>query len=203
MNQEDIVILEIAVDRQNEKGVFVASQILLALHAIAPSSLSKWYRKVKIPYFRFEVAHIGGRIRFFLITEREYRNLLEGQLYAHYPNIEIRETADFLLPDRALVATEASLANFSLDSIKLYANMKDKTEKESVDPLSAITSALVKSPKNEIAFFHVDFAPLPDSEWRTPDKIKILESTSSAWVKRFLMRSSGILFFLFLPFKWL
>lgn len=35
-----------------------------------------------------------------------------------------------------------------------------------IDPLSSITSALSKTPKNETAFFRVDFAPLADTSWR-------------------------------------
>lgn len=201
MAQKDIVILEIAVDRQNEKGVFVASQILLALHAVVDNT-APWYKKPKVPYFRFEVAHIHGRIRFFLVTEREYQNLLEGQLYAHYPNIEIRETDDFISSDFQATVSQVSLASYSLESIKLYANLKDKTEKESVDPLSAITSALSKTPKNETAFFHVDFSPLPDHAWRTPEKIRILQSGLPDFFKRFLLQFGGILASVFLPIKW-
>lgn len=68
------IILEIAVDRHNEKGVFVASQILLALHALVEEPKFRLHRA---PWFRFEVAHIQGRIRFFLIVDEFYRGLLE------------------------------------------------------------------------------------------------------------------------------
>lgn len=170
------IILEIAVDRHNEKGVFVASQILLALHAIVET---RGKSSSRIPWFHFEIAHIKGRIRFFFIVEKEYRGLLEGQLYAHYPNIEISEVSDIISPICAFCTARASLCSYSLDIIKLYTNLKDKTEKESVDPLSSLTSALSKTPRDDISLFHISFSPVPDSYWRTEEKIGILSSSLS------------------------
>ena len=68
------------------------------------------------------------------------------------------------------------LAHHSLDPIKLYVNMKDRTEKESVDPLSSLTSALSKVAKDDAAGFVIDFAPIADSVWRTEGKRHIWTS---------------------------
>mgnify|MGYP000524122863 FL=1 len=68
------------------------------------------------------------------------------------------------------------LAHFSLEEIKLYTTLKDRTEKDSVDPLSSITSALVKTSRNDISTFRIAFSPLSDNVWRTPEKVSILES---------------------------
>lgn len=156
-----------------------------------------------MPWFRFEIAHIQGRIRFFFVVEKNYRGLLEGQLYAHYPNIEITETTDYISDTSRLIATQAEMANYSLETIKLYTTLKDKTEKESVDPLSSLTSALSKVPKNDIAFFHINFSPIPDSVWRTDDKIAILGSDATKSKKRRQLYRSGLAKWLLLPFHWL
>lgn len=199
-SQNTNITYEVSVDRANEKGVFVASQILLALHSLAEQP-HEWYEKsLSIPWFHFEVAHIAGRIRFFLISEKEYGNLLTGQLYAHYPDIEIVEISDYI-SSKTLLATRAKLATYSLDNIKIYSSMKDRTEKESVDPLSSITSALSKMPKNEFAVFHVDFSPLPDKKWRTEEKITILGSSFPNWMKKILMHSFWLTKVLLLPIR--
>ncbi len=54
--------------------------------------------------------------------------------------------------------------------------MKDRTEKESIDPLSSITGALTKYDKTETAFIRVDFTPLVDTSWRENGPKKIIES---------------------------
>lgn len=195
LSSSSSVILEIAVDRHNEKGVFVASQILLALHAIVET-------QAKMPWFRFEIVHIKGRIRFFFIIDREYRGLLEGQLYAHYPNIEITEVSDFTTDKTVFLTARTSLASYSVDIIKLYTNLKDKTEKESVDPLSSLTSALSKTPKDDISLFHIDFSPISDSYWRTDEKIAILSSSLSDRKKRFFMHAPWPIRWCIAPFRW-
>jgi hypothetical protein len=54
--------------------------------------------------------------------------------------------------------------------------MKDRTEKESIDPLSSLTSALSKCKRDDTAFVRVDFAPLPESEWKIGSQKKIIET---------------------------
>lgn len=62
---------------------------------------------------------------------------------------------------------EASLYHLDDTTLKLYANLKDRTEKESIDPLSPITSTLIKYEKSQRAFVRVDFVPLYDNRWRS------------------------------------
>jgi hypothetical protein len=50
-----------------------------------------------LPWFQFEVVAIGGVIRFYILTQAEYKNFIEAQFYAHYPDIEIREVEDPLV----------------------------------------------------------------------------------------------------------
>jgi hypothetical protein len=48
----------------------------------------------------------------------------------------------------------------------MYANLKDRTEKEGIDPLSSLTAALAKSERTETTFIRIDFSPVPDKRWR-------------------------------------
>ena len=62
--RKNLVLLEIQVDRMNGKGCFIASQILNILH----DSLEYSHIKTPIrPVFHFEIAAVGGKIRFFIL----------------------------------------------------------------------------------------------------------------------------------------
>jgi len=142
--------------------------MLSTLHDTIHDSHAPWWHIFphSRPQFRFFVLHHLGRIRFFLETSAKHRQFLESQLYAHYSSIEITEaTLPFDSTARVSVQ-EARLDHISGETIKLYANLKDRTEKESIDPLSSITSILAKSAKDETAFFRVDFSPISDHDWR-------------------------------------
>lgn len=83
---------------------------------------------------------------------------------------------------------EAKLHHITDETLKVYVNLKDRTEKESIDPLSSITSALAKCEKSETAFIRCDFSPLPDDSWRSGTRAKIIENHSlPTFLKPFLL----------------
>lgn len=135
----------------------------------------------KRPTFRFFVVHSEGRIRFFFETPKKHKDFLESQLYAHYNNIEITESALPFSETQEFFTKEAHLEKINNTIIKLYVNLKDRTEKETIDPLSPLTSVLSHSEKDEISFFRVDFSPLRDEDFRSEKSQKII---TAPWSNR-------------------
>jgi hypothetical protein len=181
----------------------VAREMLSTLHdTLHDSHELKWnYFFHPRPQFRFFVIHHLGRIRFFLETSSKHRQFLESQLYAHYSDIEITETVLPFSLDAPISVQHANLSSISGNTIKLYANLKDRTEKESIDPLSSITSVLAKSKKEETAFFRVDFSPIPDSDWRKNTKRSIIENANIPnIIKLFLLSNWWWMRLLIFPF---
>ena len=109
------VILEIAVDRANEKGVFVAREMLSTLHDTLHNSYTAWWNMIPhaSPQFRFFVLHHQGRIRFFIETPIEHRQFLESQLYAHYSEIEITDAVLPFSHDTQISLQKAKLSHIS------------------------------------------------------------------------------------------
>lgn len=208
MKNDEIQILEIAVDRHNEKGVFIAKEMLSTLHDVLnfeKKSLIPNFRKR--PQFRFFLVHSAGRIRFFIETPKKYKDFLESQLYAHYNNIEITNSELPFAENQEFFTQEAHLGAISAEQIKLYVNLKDKTEKESIDPLSPLTSVLSHSAKNEFSFFRIDFSPLEDDKFRSDfakeiisakisDKRKMFRLAHWWWVKFFIFPLTALVFLL-------
>lgn len=176
-------ILEVSVDRLNEKGVFMAEQILNIFHNTIEEHKTFWNKTYSAPEFSFEMANIGGTIRFFFVVDSAYTEFLENQIYAHYPNIEIRKVEDYI-PKSAGYIGKLGLLKSYISPIKIYTDFKEKSEKESVDPFSSITSALQKGGKNDIKLVQVRFSPLHDTAWKDPKKIAIIISHSPKWLKK-------------------
>jgi Type IV secretion-system coupling protein DNA-binding domain len=177
LSDSPLITLEIAVDRANEKWVFIAREMLSTLHDTVYAKWVKIEFFAKKPIFHFFIVHRDGRIRFFLETSSRYHRFLESQLYAHYPDIEITEVELPIDPDRSYHIQEARLSELSKNTLKLYVNLKDRTEKESIDPLSSITAALTKCKRDEIGFVRIDFVPLRNKLWRTGTAKKIMENS--------------------------
>jgi hypothetical protein len=171
MHHTSPILLEIQVDRMNEKGVFIASQILNILHDAL--EYGGFFKKTLRPVFHFEIAAVGGKIRFFLLCEREYVSFIANQFYAQYPSIDIIERTDYI-PEK-LWYTQLELHHFTYDPIKIYTEFSEKTETDVVDPFSALTSALVPDPKR-MEIIQVSFSPLHNKEWRTEGQVKLMSS---------------------------
>ncbi len=56
MHPDTQSILEVCIDKTNEKGTFVASQILATLHSFAPHV---WKTHLQKPWFTFEIIAQG------------------------------------------------------------------------------------------------------------------------------------------------
>jgi hypothetical protein len=202
-----MVISEVRVDRWNEKWVFVAEQILNILHASIPEqphpSWMFWKKPAEGPVYTFEIASIKGVIRFFVSAPENYIGIFENQIYAHFPNVEIERVEEYL-SDTASQVVEMKLDKSYLFPIKTYTQLKDKSEKETIDPLSSLTSSLAKCRKQDIAVTQFCFTPITDDAWKSEKLIKIHTSHDPYWKKKLKMIPfSFVLFLLLKPFQWL
>ena len=191
MNTEK-TILEVSVDRLNEKGVFMAEQILNIFHNTIEEHKIFFSKTYTAPEFSFEMANIGGVIRFFFVVDSVYAEFLENQIYAHYPNIEIH-TVDDYIPTSIGYIGKLTLVKPYIFPIKIYTDFKEKSEKESVDPFSSITSALQKGGKNDTKIIQIRFSPLHDSAWKDPKKIAIITSDSPKWLKKMYLSKYALI----------
>ncbi len=92
----DWTILEIKLPREIMKGPRAMEVALNVFHQTKDGNLiEKYWQGWLRPWFSLEIASIGGEIHFFVYTQRFFRNLVEAQIYAQYPDVEITEVDDY------------------------------------------------------------------------------------------------------------
>jgi len=90
------VVLRVAVSKTNERGPIVAEQIFSAIHGIKSNyRLSNYLAGETLPRISLEIANVGNKIQFFIWTPRKFKNVIESQIYAQYPDVEIEEVEDY------------------------------------------------------------------------------------------------------------
>jgi len=89
-------VLQVRVARENETGPLVAEQIFSSIHGIY-QNLGFWRKLFGASQDRvsLEIANIGSNIKFFIAFPSKYKNFIEGQIYAQYPDVEIEEVDDY------------------------------------------------------------------------------------------------------------
>ncbi len=129
-------------------------------HHSEKSGLEVFWQGAVHFWFSLEIASIDGQVRFFIRTPTRIKDLIETQMYAQYPQSQVREVLDYTLGVDEI--TEKSNWNlwgceFILEKpeaypIKTYIDFNlDKESKEElkIDPISSIIELFASIQKGE------------------------------------------------------
>ena len=203
-------VLEILVDKRNEKGPWVFEHVLIVLHKAFDEKYirNNFFSKLvdfflrrndklpETPSFSLEITKIWNRIRFFIVSPDKYKNFLKNQIYAHYTDVEISEVWDYLehIPDDKLYVWKLSLKKHFLYPIKSFTEIQEEWSNETIDPYSSITSALGRTWKYTLNTFQINFLPTNDRSWKknSINQIEVLTSKYPSFFKSILLNSNFI-----------
>lgn len=154
------ILLEIKPPRNLVKTPLAMETFLSSLH-LSPGE-SNWYvRWIKgqvRPWWSLEIASFEGRVHFFIWTRANYRRIIESQMYAQYPGVQIVEAPDYT---RLITAASKEWSLWGCDfkhtdkdplPIKTYVEYgldKVQKEPEQVDPLANIIEFMNSVGKGE------------------------------------------------------
>lgn len=169
---QQYTVLQVRVPKkeENEVGPIVMENIFATLHGIETEfSLWERFKGYSSEHISFELASIDRTIKFYVAFPNDLRNLVEGQIYAQYPDVEIEDCPDFA--EKPKYWKNANGLELRLDEsdvfpIKRYSQFEDKLARVSVDPIAGITSAIVKfDDAEDQAWIQIVVTPL-SNEWR-------------------------------------
>ncbi len=121
-------------------------------------------------FFSFEVVGNGGEIRFYIHCEKKFRNMVEANLFAQYPDMEIYEAEDYVrsvpstIPNNEwdLWGVELEALKDDLYPIRTYRFFEEDVTGKMVDPMAGMLESLAKLPPGQQIWFQlVVWAPKP------------------------------------------
>ncbi len=107
-DRQEWVLLRLRVPKEDEraptKGPIVMEQIFNTLYGTRHDLgfFARLFKGHAQPKMSFEIAHMDGQIYFYCYVPNTYRKLIEGQIYAQYPEVEIELVDDFLSVERGV-----------------------------------------------------------------------------------------------------
>ncbi len=153
------VLLEIRIPKEIEKTPKAMELFFMAMYETGSVEYNETYWDGKIrPWFSYEFASFGGEIHFYVWTLPKYRNVLEAQVYAQYPTVEIVEAEDYAKkkifnpPQNFMWGTYFVLSRPDVYPIMTYVDYgldKETEEEYKVDPLSTLLEYLGSIKKGE------------------------------------------------------
>lgn len=158
--QSTLLILEIP--KANDKKELAAEQMFASLHGILRDKKELRITGGMQEHISFEIAAIGKLIRFYVWVPKHLQNFVEGQIYAQYPTVQIREADDDYTQRRfehpVIHTAELQLIDNDALPIKTFQSFE-------VDPLAGITATLAKlEDASEEVWIQVLARPIAD-DW--------------------------------------
>ncbi|MCX6790377.1 MAG: hypothetical protein NTV60_02500 [Candidatus Kaiserbacteria bacterium] len=153
------ILLEIKPPRNLVKTPLAMEVFLSAMH-FSPGESNwyvRWLGRMR-PWWSLEMASIEGQIHFFIWTRANYRRIIESQMYAQYPGVQIIEAPDYT---RLISAKPEEWGIWGCDfkqskpdplPIKTYVEYgldKVQKEPEQIDPLANLIEFLASAGKGE------------------------------------------------------
>ena len=170
------VLLEVKMPQDITKSPRAMEQVFtnLWIRMSTTTPIDQYWSGGVLPYFSFEIASFGGQIHFYIWSSRDIlKNVIESNMYAQYPEVEIVEVEDYSIrfhydhnEYQAFVgdyAPEGYTVSYHSDSInaypiKTYVDFeldKDPKEELKVEPLSSVLEVLGALNPNEQAWIQI------------------------------------------------
>jgi hypothetical protein len=155
------ILLEIKPPRNLVKTPLAMEAFLSTLHLTGGEAV--WWARLKggtRPFFSLEIASLEGQVHFYIWGREEMRRIIESQMYAQYPGVQITEAPDYT---RMISAKSSEYTVWGCDfthtaadkdplPIKTYVEYgldKVQEEPEQVDPLSNLVEFMGSIGKGE------------------------------------------------------
>ncbi len=166
------VTLEAKIPEEVEKTPKAMEQVIHGFHGIHdPPNLKERYIDGKaLFHLSLEIVGIGGDIHFIIRAPERHRNLVESNIYAQYPDAEIREVDDYTLnvpPDIPNKDYELWGADFTLTKpdpypIRTYPSFESEATKEEkrIDPISSLCELMSSLKEGEQLWVQILIRPI-------------------------------------------
>ena len=181
IGKQEKVLLEIKLPQETMKSPLAMELVLTGLYQTGGEGMPLdryWDGKVR-PWFSLEITSLDGEIHFYIWTFKSQRSVVEANIYAQYPDVEIHELKDYT-EDIFFDPTKFEISGCRFEAtgpdplpIKTYIDYKlDKDPKEEykVDPMAPLIEFMGSLKKGHQAW--VQFIIRAHTQEKTPTNNK-------------------------------
>ncbi len=175
----DFVLLEIIPPREvlrSPKAMELFISNSMYLHSWKGGLEEYWQGAVWF-WFSLEIVSIDGQVHFYIRTPTRVRSLIETQMYAQYPQSQVKAVEDYTLAvdeitpksDWNAWGCELQLDKHEAFPLKTYVDFgldKDPKEEFKVDPISPVVELFASMKKGEQMWMQIIITPMK-REYRT------------------------------------
>ena len=170
-------LLEIKIPKEMEKRPKTMEEFFSAIYStfdvIIDTLYDVYLEGIVDVWFSLEIVSIEGDIHFYIRTPVKSLEMIEAQIYAQYPEAEIKEVEDYVtdvpddIPskDYELWGTDMKLNKEDAYPLRTYKDFEDPASGEFVDPISNIVEGVSKLQKGEQIWIQILIRAVGD-DWK-------------------------------------
>jgi hypothetical protein len=169
INKQKPVLLEIKIPKDIQKSPLAMEIVLGVMQQSGAATYTEAYLDGKVaPWFSLELVSLEGQVHFYVwASEAKFKKLLEAQIYAQYPTIEVYEVPsekDYVKhfvydQDKHIIwGLQFGLTDKDVYPIKTYVdyNMdKDQKDEYKIDPMTAVLEYLGSVDKKQQVWIQI------------------------------------------------
>jgi len=162
------VLLEIKLPKEIRRSPLAMELVYTSMWQKGTMHFLETYWKGKVvPNYSLELASIDGQVHFYIWTHGKMKNVIEAQIYAQYPTVEIYQVEDYSYhvkhdPSKMMMwATYFKLEKPDPYPIKTYVdyeldkNAKEEDQETIIDPMSSVIEYLGSIKKGEQVWIQI------------------------------------------------
>jgi hypothetical protein len=168
------VLLEIIPPREIEKSPKLMESFFAGFAGVHTTynTTDEYCKGMVLPKLSLEIVSDGGNVHFYFYVQKNFRNLVESNLYAQYPDSQILEVNDYTLSvpkmvpnkDWDLWGADLDFTKPDIYPIKTYNKFEEDVTGKMIDPLSAMIEALGRVGPEQKLWFQIIITPLGDKD---------------------------------------
>lgn len=161
ISKQKPVLLEVKIPKDIQKSPLAMEIILGVMQQSGAATYTEAFIDGKTSaWFSLELVSIGGQVHFFIwASEKKFKTLLEAQIYAQYPTVEIYEVPpekdyvknfEYNPSDNFIWGLQFGLTKADIYPIKTYVDYgldKDQKDEYRIDPMTAVLEYLGSATK--------------------------------------------------------
>lgn len=196
------ILLEVKMPTEITKSPRAMELFLTSLwfRSSTTTVIDQYWKGGVLPYYSLELVSLGGEVHFYIWSSRhDFRNVIESNFYAQYPEVEIVEVSDYatdfhydhhkhhaFVGDYMLESNNISRHEPRVNAypLKTYIDFEldsDPKEEFKVEPMSQVLEVLSALNKDEQAWVQIVIRGHFGKKWKglVEDEIKTLRKAAS------------------------
>lgn len=176
-------LLEIIPPREIEKGPKLMEPIFWSIAGVLTTynTFDVYLKGAFTHKFSLEMVGSEGNVHFYIRTQKQFRNLVEAQVYAQYPDAEVLEVPDYVqnfprvIPNKNWDLWGSDMEFILPDAypIKTYEKFEEDVTGRMIDPVGGLAEVMGTLTPGQHIWLQYVIQPLNET-WKK-DEIKVIK----------------------------